>query len=115
MTSLNPDQPVRLNIPNEVSHFGTPDGKLELVEIDDAGRFIMIKAKFAHQMLCTGLPSSLPLRDANAALTSALGPLKSEPGINLAAYWAAQREAMLPPSREEIVAETMRMYQRAMR
>jgi hypothetical protein len=105
---------VRLNVPMEVSHVGTPDGNLHPVELDGAGRFIKIKAEIAQQMICTGLPSSIPLRDANAALADALGPFKPEPGINLRAYEEAQRRALLPPSRNEIAAETLAMYRRAM-
>jgi hypothetical protein len=98
-----------------ISHF-IADGKLEAVEIDEAGqRFVMIKLDLAHRLLCTGQPSSFPLREANAAMAAALGPLKPEPGINIAQHWAAQRDAMEPRSKNEIVAETLAMYERAMR
>jgi hypothetical protein len=114
--TLHPDQLVRLIMVDEVSHFGTSDGKLELVSVDDAGRrFVWIKAKFAQESLCNGLPESIPLREVNTDLAEALGPLKSEPGINLARYEAAQRAALAPPSKNEIIAETLQMYGRAMR
>jgi hypothetical protein len=114
--TLHPDQLVRLIMVNEVSHFGTSDGKLELVSVDGAGRrFVWIKAKFAQESLCNGLPESIALREVNTELAAALGPLKSEPGINLARYEAAQREALAPPSKNQIVADTLAMFHRAMR
>jgi hypothetical protein len=114
--TLHPDQLVRLILVNEVSHFGTSDGTMELVSVDDAGRrFVWIKAKFAQESLCNGLAESIALREVNTALAEALGPLKSEPGINLARYESAQRAALEPPSKNRIVEETLQMYQRAMR
>jgi hypothetical protein len=82
---IHPDQVVRLNVVGEVTHFGTDDKcRPALVQIDERGRYVMIKAKLAHEMLCN-LPSGLALREANAELADALGPLKPERGINLRA------------------------------
>ena|ERR1700722_19965720 len=94
---------VRLNVP-EISHMQTADGVIHTVEIDDAGRFIMIEARLARRMICTGLPSSLPLRDANAKLAEALGPLRQQR--------PTQRDAIAPRSREQFAVEAIRQIRR---
>jgi len=112
---LHPDQLVRLRLPGEISHFCAANGEWYDVEIDDVGRFVMIEARLAHAMLDVGRPSGWQLREANAELAAALGPLKPEQSINLRAFEEAQRQALAPPSRNEIAAETLAMYQRTMR
>lgn len=111
----NPDQIVRLNVIGEVTHFGMDEKcRPALVQIDEQGvRFVTVKAGFAHQLLCSGAPSSWPLREANEQLAAALGPLKPEPGINLRAFEEAQYAAMRPPSKSELVGETLAMYRGA--
>jgi nucleoside-diphosphate-sugar epimerase len=107
--TVHPDQIVRLVIVENISHFGTSDGKLELVEVDDMGRrFVWIKAKFAQEVLCSGLPSSVPFREANAELADALGRLRPAQGISLRYLESAMR----PPSRVEILEQTLSDYRR---
>jgi hypothetical protein len=113
--NYNPDQLVRLNVVGDVTHFGTDDKcRPCLVQIDDAGRYVMTTAKFAHELLCSGAPSSWPLREANAALADALGPLRPTPSINLRAYQEAQHAAMQPPSKNQIVSEALEDWRRVM-
>jgi hypothetical protein len=110
---IHPDQIVRLNVVGDVSHFGDNDKcRPCLVQIDERGRYVMTTAKLAHELLCN-LPSGLALREVNAELADALGPLKPEPGINLRQLQEAQYAAMQPPSKNQIVAETLAQYREA--
>jgi hypothetical protein len=60
------------------------------------------------------MPDSLAWKAENAELAEMLGrPAPQPPGINIAAVFARQRDALAPQSMTEITAETFAMNRRA--
>jgi hypothetical protein len=83
---------VTVTVPNEYSVIETPDGHSHIVAVDtDGRRTVTISAEHARVMLNSGLPCSIPWKQANAELAERLGPLpKPEPGLHIASYLRAQ-------------------------
>jgi hypothetical protein len=51
---------------NDSSHVQTADGQMHIVEVDDVGRRIVrIPVRQAQLLLNSGMPSSVPWREAN--------------------------------------------------
>jgi hypothetical protein len=97
MTRDIPAGHVCVVVPNDSSVITTPDGEPHLVEIDPQGRRVVwISADHTRALLNSGLPCSLPWKEANMQLAANLGAQKVAPGINVGgrlqhAAWEATR------------------------
>jgi hypothetical protein len=104
MTRDVPAGHVCVVVPIDSSVITTPDGEPHLVQIDQQGRRVVwISAEHARVLLNSGLPCSLPWKEANMQLAANLGAHKLEPGINVGrlqhAAWEATRPTSLKTSR----------------
>lgn len=87
---------VRVQVPNDSSTIITASGEVVNTTVDETGqRWAKLLADDARVILHSGLPSSVPWRELNPALTGgALGPISPQPrGIRVTDWLQAAEDA----------------------